>query len=1476
MSQCLRKGFSVVRHSAETERRILLLSFHTGVLLLVAGTLLAVSEYGHTESCEWAIYRIAALTLPIIGLFLFSISNGLLKNVRRFVFAAILLLVALQVFLFLLWRTGQIGWYQIAAILAMVAAGFFHLRRYRNTAAVPGGQRAGVAADTAQFLTFQALSATCVIAFFPSQGIILLAGAAVSAVFIAVMGIWRRAQSEPDTNLDTRAPHCARRALFCAALLVLAFLLCQKPPQYGHYKTFMGPMLDVLHGKSLLGETPSIYGYLNIHLVARLLQCFGLSAQSFHLFNLAFYAAYYTAFIWLVWRLLRSITATAACAIVILLLQTAFAPNISALFPSSGCLRFGPGLAMAALLITQPWKRAHWLGSMVCAFSIFFSAEASFYTCPAWFTCCFAHAWIANDRLLSRIRNGLTAILPTIAMTGALFIWIYFREYRSEYGWPQFSRLYEYALAYQNVSDAAQMRPFGKQYLLVFVGLLGLTQALHLTLSRKTTPLLPAAAFLAIHNIAILSYYIVQSNENYAVNLFFFYILQGALIFSVLRYAQDVPPKFAHALFAAPCILFFVLFVLHSAVPAYGHLREIPGTLAKNFERGKTRGGNPAGTVPLLTQLCRKYDIAPGRLAMFNVHSDTKLLLDADLANALPFNPALMTIELPGWEVEYLPAALDRLEPGMFFVSVRGENVVMDPLRTWFDIDYVDTLSDTALPPGQSPHLRQIDLDVFRIVRRYALPLSLQARFAEACLRDDNGDLAGALSEYRAINELSPGNAQVQVRLGAALAATHPPEEGLRVIMKAMRTDLRLRKPAAQLCARRGESFVKNGDYAEALSVYSTASELQPEELWHAVRMGEIHVKLGQMSSALELFRAVMNAAPESPYTAKLIDSIYEERADTQGLVNEWRSLASAFPNAFEPRYRLARALHHNEEYSAAIDLLTTLDTQYSGNAAIKLLLGSADVGLGKTASGLKTMREAVDADPALTQKAIQLSKHHAARLTREGKTDSFPALLDFALKLDPSQEDFRLEHAETLQEQGSINDATQEVRNAVIRDPESQQALKQLNECFSRCYDPAGRVDAWQSLCAELPNAAGPRLFLAGALEAAGRSDEARATYETLYAAFPGRTEVCLDYANFLVAKGRLLDAQRVLSTSKTAVRNMDDETRQLLLLMVDAYEKGGEYDKATALLDKVIGMVPEDAGLLVSMGDVARAQNNFSEAAEAYRAAIKADPESRFAADRLEQVFLERNDYAGLLHEWETIHAVCPTAIGPSLRLGRAMERTGNWAEAERVFEGIYRISPELPEAQISYARVLVQREELDESEALLDKAIAADVGLAGLALPVFDLLVDARVKQERLPEAVRLIGKAIALAPQDYRRHMKLGEIHEAAKQDDEALAAYRAVMEGVLEAPKTAERIDAILDRKNGAALREQEWRAVVARHPEAVVPRLRLALALAALNNLEEARAISNEIATKLPQGEIMKKQFQSLQNALAHSPEPSG
>lgn len=491
------------------------------------------------------------------------------------------------------------------------------------------------------------------------------------------------------------------------------FLWLQKPVQYGHYKSCAGPAHDVLLGKSLLHDTPSIYGYFSVHAYAVLMRELGHSMGGFHLSNILLHVLYYLLGGMVLSRLLKDWRLVVPMFFVLLCLQTLFSNNNYALFPSSGAMRFLPGMVMSACLVFLQWRAAFPVGAILAAISVFWSAEVGAFVLPAWLVVCLSRAWLEADSWQGALRRTRSYSVRTLAACGGVLALVLLSEYRPGVGLPHLSRLYEYVLAYRAVTDAPRIPAFGNWYMLAALHVFAFVVFAHAAYRRLDSDFLAVLGFSCLYNVLAFSYYVAESYPNYVVNLTVPALLEGAAIVRVLRESFGISRHRIAAWLLAPAVVFCLLFFHRCQARFPAKALDACTDARENFAMWTA----PEPAHALLDELCARFGEEP--VILLSRPTDTARLLAAKRRNALPLNPLSMAFELPHWKERYVLPALEKVEPGtLVLCDMPAMGVVMDEVEKRFMLQHLGHVRDHKVPEGQLPPGQTVRLDIYRVTGR--------------------------------------------------------------------------------------------------------------------------------------------------------------------------------------------------------------------------------------------------------------------------------------------------------------------------------------------------------------------------------------------------------------------------------------------------------------------------------------------------------------------------------------------------------------------------------------------------------------------------------------------------------------------------------------------------------------------------------------------------------------------------------------
>ena len=242
-------------------------------------------------------------------------------------------------------------------------------------------------------------------------------------------------------------------------------------------------------------------------------------------------------------------------------------------------------------------------------------------------------------------------------------------------------------------------------------------------------------------------------------------------------------------------------------------------------------------------------------------------------------------------------------------------------------------------------------------------------------------------------------------------------------------------------------------------------------------------------------------------------------------------------------------------------------------------------------------------------------------------------------------------------------------------------------------------------------------------------------------------------------------------------------------------------DYPTAEKSLQEATSKDPKNFRAWYDLGFLYNATNRQSDAIEAYRKSVDANP----------QVF-ESNLNLGLLLERRgdpqaAKYLAAAITLKPAshpekslsqayLSLGHVLEKT-NSEEALKAYRKASELQPSDPEPHLEAAILLEQQKNLTAASQEFQKALDLDANnrdaLAGL--------VNTYSRSGQLPQAETLLRRMTTREPQNATLHIQLGRVLAAQKKNDEAIAELtKGVDLGPGDAVANRELIQLLLDEK----------------------------------------------------------------------------
>lgn len=663
-------------HPVNITDQTIFLDFFNNFWFLVVSIFISLFFTSNSERLEWTLYEISAVGIVLIS-YIFNrflklkISSTIFKRLLNFY------VVSFACFALLLLLSKNImPRHLIFLLLAFIPL----IKTFTNSLQVLLINLIGIFSILAYFnIDFKGYS-------FTTLGIII----GITAIIYFSFQIKRKFN-----RINFKLPSL----VYLIISFFIILYLSQGPISYHHYSFYVGPALDVIKGKSLLGDTPSQYGYLSIHFLAFILNLIGISLAKFNLINILLFVFNYILAGIILFKLIKNKFLAVISSFVFITLQTLFSQYSGSLYPSTGPLRFGLGLLMLWVILSFPQKINLILASIIASVALFWSIETAIYVIPAWLITCLITSYYSENSFKKFFKSILLKFSFFGISTAILFSIIVFKEYFHFQAFPRILDYLEFANIYKGGFGALPIPVYGNYYLLIIIMILGIVTSSYLLTQKVKIKFLPLLVFISIHNVAIFSYFISRSHENNIVNITGFYILQLVIIIKIITKVFKISSEQLKKTIALPLILFIVLYFIRIFNQTANNYKLIN----KNFSENIFEWITPETQTPTLSKALVKYHLENRPVVVLSQTDDTRLLVESGIKNELPLNPAFMTYVLySSWRVKYIDPVLAKLKAGTVvivdkYISDSFLQSVFADIQTAYNLKKIGTIDSDNL-----------------------------------------------------------------------------------------------------------------------------------------------------------------------------------------------------------------------------------------------------------------------------------------------------------------------------------------------------------------------------------------------------------------------------------------------------------------------------------------------------------------------------------------------------------------------------------------------------------------------------------------------------------------------------------------------------------------------------------------------------------------------------------------------------------
>lgn len=274
------------------------------------------------------------------------------------------------------------------------------------------------------------------------------------------------------------------------------------------------------------------------------------------------------------------------------------------------------------------------------------------------------------------------------------------------------------------------------------------------------------------------------------------------------------------------------------------------------------------------------------------------------------------------------------------------------------------------------------------------------------------------------------------------------------------------------------------------------------------------------------------------------------------------------------------------------------------------------------------------------------------------------------------------------------------------------------------------------QKVIADQPDFAYAHFQLAYVYTALKRDSEARAEYERTIALDPKMVEADLNLGLLLLPKNPAAAVQPL----QKAVEMLPSQSRPRLLLGL-AQERSGDSKSAALSYEGALHLDPKDEETLSHLANLYLSMNRPADAEPKFRALLDAKP----------------NDSAALLG------------------LAKCLDAQKK-PEAAEIYAKYSALHPDDPAVQDRSIHLLMDQQQYDAALAELDRRDAAQPP----SLESFKLRADILIAQKKWDDAIAVLRRALAVAPNDAQLHGGLGRIFLQKRDFPNAESAIKAAI------------------------------------------------------------------------------------------------
>jgi tetratricopeptide (TPR) repeat protein len=570
---------------------------------------------------------------------------------------------------------------------------------------------------------------------------------------------------------------------------------------------------------------------------------------------------------------------------------------------------------------------------------------------------------------------------------------------------------------------------------------------------------------------------------------------------------------------------------------------------------------------------------------------------------------------------------------------------------------------------------------------------------AKAYIR--SGELAQAAAEMERVIELEPKNLAGYRDLAAIYSRQREEEKAMEVYRKLV--DANDSQPQARLLLAKALQRAGKGDEAEA--EFKKIIELAPMDIGSYRNLASFEMARGRPEVAIQVYLDATATMPREPDGYLLLGRVYGQLERTEDAKTMYRRALDVAPGTVAAYGALAEIEEERNDITEAIDIYGAGLRARPDSITLRFGLASAYVRARDRAAAVDQFKKIVELVPRWAEAHYNLGVLYGA----DEEYELADLHLRRALSYAPTLVSARRHLARTLARRGNLDEAIRE---------------------YERVIRGGGSTSDREAL--------GLLHFLSGS------------------------PQECLDEFNKLADKGTVLanlllgECYEQLGDDNlnrsywSKIGRIDEEALDALMEVVYAIGAAQVREKLVSACAKAGKGGADEGTCYLVIGEIEAAVEDRPGAADAYKRALRADPESALVRFRLGVLYEEMKDYEAATEQFLGCLAMEPMNANACNYLGYLYAEQGrNLDDAEELIKRALEVEPKNGYFLDSLGWVYYKRGDMEKALEFLLLAVAH---LDHDDAIVRDHLGDAYLSAGALAQAVVQWGKASRLDPDD----------------------------------------------------------------------------------------------------------------------------